>query len=84
MFDSQIDFFCLFIISYLLALLPPASWNIVAIVGPVREFVCCDDPEYQWVDKIRASRASNTARLNLLYRITSFSSFHSFPFFMFT
>jgi hypothetical protein len=33
------------------------------IHGFVEELVVNDDPEYQWIDKIRTPRASNEARL---------------------
>ena len=40
----------------------PEGYLIQAILGFVEELVVNDDPEYQWIDKIRSMRASNEAR----------------------
>ena len=40
----------------------PAGFNIQAIQGFVEELVVNEDPDYQWIDKIRSMRASNEAR----------------------
>ncbi|KAI5644777.1 c2 domain-containing protein [Phthorimaea operculella] len=40
----------------------PAGYKATAIHGFVEELVVNDDPEYQWIDKIRTPRASNEAR----------------------
>lgn len=47
--------------------LPPAQcvpfgFRAQVIHGFVEELVVNDDPEYQWIDKIRTPRASNEAR----------------------
>ncbi|CAH0596171.1 unnamed protein product [Chrysodeixis includens] len=42
-------------------LIPP-GYRATAIHGFVEELVVNDDPEYQWIDKIRTPRASNEAR----------------------
>ena len=40
----------------------PYGYRVQAIHGFVEELVVNDDPEYQWIDKIRSQRASNEAR----------------------
>lgn len=40
----------------------PYGYLAQAIHGFVEELVVNDDPEYQWIDKIRTPRASNEAR----------------------
>ncbi|KAI0209355.1 hypothetical protein LSAT2_005961 [Lamellibrachia satsuma] len=40
----------------------PEGHLVQAILGFVEELVVNDDPEYQWIDKIRSMRASNEAR----------------------
>ncbi|XP_063358182.1 C2 domain-containing protein 5 [Cydia amplana] len=40
----------------------PPGYKVTAIHGFVEELVVNDDPEYQWIDKIRTPRASNEAR----------------------
>lgn len=40
----------------------PPGYRATAIHGFVEELVVNDDPEYQWIDKIRTPRASNEAR----------------------
>ncbi|KAI8437845.1 hypothetical protein MSG28_012063 [Choristoneura fumiferana] len=40
----------------------PPGYKVQAIHGFVEELVVNDDPEYQWIDKIRTPRASNEAR----------------------
>jgi hypothetical protein len=41
----------------------PHGYHAQCIHGFVEELVVNDDPEYQWIDKIRTPRASNEARL---------------------
>ncbi|KAF9413556.1 hypothetical protein HW555_008258 [Spodoptera exigua] len=40
----------------------PPGYRATSIHGFVEELVVNDDPEYQWIDKIRTPRASNEAR----------------------
>ncbi|XP_038207192.1 C2 domain-containing protein 5 isoform X6 [Zerene cesonia] len=40
----------------------PPGYRVSAIHGFVEELIVNDDPEYQWIDKIRTPRASNEAR----------------------
>ena len=40
----------------------PHAYTVLAVHGFVEELVVNDDPEYQWIDKIRSQRASNEAR----------------------
>ncbi|KAL5962088.1 C2 domain-containing protein 5 [Taenia solium] len=37
-------------------------YRVISLIGFVRELVMNDDPEHQWIEKIRTSRASNEAR----------------------
>ena len=37
----------------------------------VEKLVINDDPEYQWIDKIRTPRASNEARQTLFMKLSS-------------
>ena len=39
------------------------------LIGFVRELVMNDDPEHQWIEKIRTSRASNEARQGLFSQL---------------
>lgn len=36
----------------------------------MEELVVNDDPEYQWIDKIRTPRASNEARQTLFFKLS--------------
>lgn len=40
----------------------PQGHLVKAVHGFIEELVVNDDPEYQWIDKIRSMRASNEAR----------------------
>ena len=40
------------------------------INGFVEELVVNDDPEYQWLDKIRTPRATNEARQSLFMKLS--------------
>jgi hypothetical protein len=40
----------------------PVGYSVTALHGFVEELFVRDDPEFQWIDKIRAPRASNEAR----------------------
>uniref|UniRef100_A0A8C5PFA3 C2 domain-containing protein 5 n=1 Tax=Leptobrachium leishanense TaxID=445787 RepID=A0A8C5PFA3_9ANUR len=44
----------------------PKSYRAVVIHGFVEELVVNEDPEYQWIDRIRTPRASNEARQRLI------------------
>lgn len=67
-------FFCLclfFVIIFsLTAKAVPHGYYISAIYGFVEELVVDDDPEYQWIDKIRTPRASNEARQTLFFKLS--------------
>lgn len=41
----------------------------IQLHGFVEELVVNDDPEYQWIDKIRTPRASNEARQLLFLKL---------------
>lgn len=55
-------FYCSFKISYYSSPCTPIGYSLQAIHGFVEELIVNDDPEYQWIDKIRTPRASNEAR----------------------
>lgn len=40
------------------------------INGFVEELIVNNDPEYQWIDKIRTPRASNEARQTLFFKLS--------------
>ncbi|XP_037834107.1 C2 domain-containing protein 5 isoform X11 [Kryptolebias marmoratus] len=44
----------------------PRSYRAVIVHGFVEELVVNEDPEYQWIDRIRTPRASNEARQRLI------------------
>ena len=48
----------------------PHGYFCQAILGFVEELVVNDDPEYQWIDKIRTPRASNEARQTLFSKLS--------------
>jgi len=48
----------------------PCGFKIQTIQGFVKELVVNDDPEYQWIDKIRTPRASNEARQTLFSQLS--------------
>ncbi|XP_042908943.1 C2 domain-containing protein 5 isoform X3 [Parasteatoda tepidariorum] len=48
----------------------PWGFKAQAILGFVEELVVNDDPEYQWIDKIRTPRASNEARQTLFSKLS--------------
>ena len=47
----------------------PEGYRAQYINGFVEELVVNDDPEYQWIDKIRTPRASNEARSKLMQKL---------------
>ncbi|XP_075226369.1 C2 domain-containing protein 5 isoform X2 [Lycorma delicatula] len=48
----------------------PHGFETHVIHGMVEELVVSDDPEYQWIDKIRTPRASNEARQLLFLKLS--------------
>ena len=48
----------------------PEGYSAQYINGFVEELVVNDDPEYQWIDKIRTPRASNEARQTLFLNLS--------------
>lgn len=52
----------------------PYGYRVQAIHGFVEELVVNDDPEYQWIDKIRSQRASNEARQILFSKLSGTST----------
>ena len=48
----------------------PTGYRCQSILGFVEELVVNDDPEYQWIDKIRTPRASNEARQTLFSKLS--------------
>lgn len=49
----------------------PYGYYCTQILGFVEELVVNDDPEYQWIDKIRTPRASNEARQLMFYKLSN-------------
>lgn len=48
----------------------PHGYHAQVIHGFIEELVVNDDPEYQWIDKIRTPRASNEARQTLFFKLS--------------
>ncbi|KAH1023117.1 hypothetical protein HUJ04_012388 [Dendroctonus ponderosae] len=48
----------------------PQGYHAKVINGFVEELIVDDDPEYQWIDKIRTPRASNEARQTLFFKLS--------------
>ncbi|XP_067655808.1 C2 domain-containing protein 5-like isoform X2 [Haliotis asinina] len=48
----------------------PAGQRLLVIHGFVEELVVNNDPEYQWIDKLRTPRASNEARQRLFSKLS--------------
>lgn len=44
----------------------PRCYRAAMVHGFVEELVVNEDPEYQWIDRIRTPRASNEARQRLI------------------
>ena len=49
----------------------PFGYYCTQILGFVEELIVNEDPEYQWIDKIRTPRASNEARQLLFYKLSA-------------
>ncbi|KAK4872034.1 hypothetical protein RN001_016158 [Aquatica leii] len=47
----------------------PQGYVVYMYHGFVEELIVNDDPEYQWIDKIRTPRASNEARQTLFFKL---------------
>ena len=58
-------------LSFLLASAVPEGYKVKCINGFVEKLLINDDPEYQWIDKIRTPRASNEARQALFMKLSS-------------
>ena len=48
----------------------PSGYRLQYVHGFVEELVVNDDPEYQWIDKIRTPRSSNEARQRLFSKMS--------------
>lgn len=48
----------------------PYGYHAETVHGFVEELVVNDDPEYQWIDKIRTPRASNEARQTSFFKLS--------------
>ncbi|GAB1608607.1 domain-containing 5-like isoform X2 [Argonauta hians] len=48
----------------------PEKYMLQSLHGFVEELVVNDDPEYQWIDKLRTPRASNEARQRLFSKLS--------------
>lgn len=60
--SSGVQFFC--------SSKVPEGYILQKFCGFVEELVINDDPEYQWIDKIRAPRTSNEARQKLFSKLS--------------
>lgn len=69
----NIEFVCIF-----LAPIIPYGYHAQVIHGFVEELVVNDDPEYQWIDKIRTPRASNEARQVVFLKLSAQVGLHIF------
>lgn len=67
--DILVDLKCVIFI-YFKGCAIPWGYKAQAILGFVEELVVNDDPEYQWIDKIRTPRASNEARQTLFNKLS--------------
>ncbi|XP_014250746.1 C2 domain-containing protein 5 [Cimex lectularius] len=47
----------------------PEGYRMKTVHGFVEELVFADDPEYQWLDKIRTPRTTNEARQTLFFKL---------------
>ncbi|KAF6211899.1 hypothetical protein GE061_012416 [Apolygus lucorum] len=47
----------------------PEGYKLKTVHGFVEELVFADDPEYQWIDKIRTPRSTNEARQTLFFKL---------------
>ncbi|CAB0002324.1 unnamed protein product [Nesidiocoris tenuis] len=47
----------------------PEGYTLKTVHGFVEELVFADDPEYQWIDKIRTPRSTNEARQTLFFKL---------------
>lgn len=59
----------------------PRCYRAAMVHGFVEELVVNEDPEYQWIDRIRSPRASNEARQRLI-SLMSGKKIHGDPLFM--
>jgi len=48
----------------------PSGYTVIGFQGFVDVMLVNDDPEYQWIDKIRTPRASNDARIRLFSKLS--------------
>lgn len=53
----------------------PKCYRAVIIHGFVEELVVNEDPEYQWIDRIRTPRASNEARQRLISLMSGINTY---------
>ena len=58
------------ILYFTLAAEVPYGYRLQFLHGFVEELVVNDDPEYQWIDKIRTPRSSNEARQRLFSKMS--------------
>lgn len=64
---SQWIFTHILVLSFSSATSIPRCYRAVMVHGFVEELVVNEDPEYQWIDRIRTPRASNEARQRLIF-----------------
>lgn len=66
----------------LLATSIPKCYRAMMVHGFVEELVVNEDPEYQWIDRIRTPRASNEARQRLI-SLMSGEEIHAYSYFLY-
>lgn len=64
-----------FLYFFLTATSIPKCYRAVIIHGFVEELVVNEDPEYQWIDRIRTPRASNEARQRLISLMSGINTY---------
>lgn len=75
-FKSQCIYICKIFENFLAPCIP-AGYRAQIIHGFVEELVVNDDPEYQWIDKIRTPRASNEVRQVVFLKLAGQVNFYT-------
>lgn len=65
-FNIKLFHSVLFVYFCMVATSIPRCYRAAMVHGFVEELVVNEDPEYQWIDRIRTPRASNEARQRLI------------------
>eukprot|EP00730_Choanoeca_flexa_P003927 TRINITY_DN11540_c0_g2_i1.p1 TRINITY_DN11540_c0_g2~~TRINITY_DN11540_c0_g2_i1.p1 ORF type:complete len:988 (+),score=238.05 TRINITY_DN11540_c0_g2_i1:79-3042(+) len=62
--DSSVD------VVFFTTMAIPRCYKLLAVLGLAEELIVNDDPEYQWIDRLRPTRASNQARQKVFTSLT--------------